>query len=48
MWTRKLDHAIFVEDAKIVWSDDRAKLHWRLAALAGITIMTGAAVLTVL
>ncbi len=47
MWTRKLDHAIFVEEEKYIWTETRNKLFWKLVALASLAVMSGVIVKTV-
>ncbi len=42
MWTRKLDHGIFVkEEEKYVWADTRSKLVWKLVVTVSLAVMAG-------
>ncbi len=48
MWTRKLDHAIFVEEEKYVWAETRSKLFWKLVVTVSLAVMAGVIVSMVL
>ena len=48
MWSRKLDHSIFLEEEKYVWAETRSRLHWRLAVFASLAIVSGVVISSVL
>lgn len=48
MWTRKLDHAIFVEEEKYVWAGTRNRLLWKFVVIASLAVMAGVIVSTAL
>ena len=41
MWTRKLDHAIFVQEEKYDWVDAKSKVFRKFLSLASLVVMTG-------
>ncbi|MCY3564933.1 MAG: hypothetical protein OXH27_01995 [Gammaproteobacteria bacterium] len=47
MWTRKLDHAIFLREEGYVWADRRNKLIWKFVVIGGLALMAGVIVSTV-